>query len=373
MTRQDLDHLRQTLAERAEDAPTELGLLASVMAAAPVRRKRRNLQAAGAAMAVIAAAVTVPLVLGGGGTPTRNEPSAPTPTAQPSTPAGPVMLPAALAPGTRYGLLEDGFVGTTQLMEIRGNDLTDLGGLVMVYAPGTFDPEPYKSGEPVTVNGLPGRLVTGSFHTDGRLAPQGTPAGPETTVESRLAWQSPDGRWLVYRGLSPATREGMLRGAEAVRLDAPREARVPMAIPDPPAQARVEASRSQGGLVALTYVTGEAPVMGPGADILSVENDAATGFVMIMQPRAGLEHAIPQDVAPVRLGEADTWYTEDPEKSIVSFGPNQSGMLMATDKCVGSIRVKNTQEISKAAIEAFVAGIDFGDCTDPASWSALQR
>lgn len=373
MTKHDIDQLRQTLAERAEDAPAELGVLASVMAAAPARRKRRAFQAAGVAVAVIAAAVTVPLVLDGENTPTQQGPSVPTPTTQPSTPAGPVMLPAALAPGTRYGILEDGFVGTTQFIQIRGNDLSDMGGLVMVHAPGTFDPEPYKSGEPVTVNGAPGRLLTETYFSDGRLAPNGTPAGPEASVVSRLTWQGPDGRWLLYEGAAMATREAMLRGAEAIRLNEPRAVPVPMAIPDLPREARVEAARSQGGLVALTYVTGEAPVMDRNSSTLSIEQDAPTGFVLIMQPRAGTEHAIPQGAAPVRLGEADTWYTEDPENSIVWFGPNQSGTLIATDKCVGSIRVKNTQEIPRAAVEAFVAGIDFGDCTDPSTWVALQR
>ncbi|MEU8136910.1 hypothetical protein [Streptodolium elevatio] len=372
MTTHDIDQLRQTLAERAEEAPPELGMLATVMAAAPARRRRTVFQATGAAMAVVAAAVTVPLLLDGGDAPTQQGSAGPAPSTQPTVPpAAPIALPASVTPGKPFAVIEESVIGTTQYLEIRGTSVEFGGGAVAVYAAGSFDPEPYKGGEAVTVNGMPGY-----FNKRYPLPPVTSPLSttpPETYFATRLVWQTPDDRWLVYTTLDEQSRETTLLGAEALSLTDPRQVRVPMGLPQPADGVRLEAVRTGNSLVALTFATGGLPTPPPDAQVGDTEDGTRTGFVLIMQPRPGMEHAIPQGVVPVRLGEADTWYTENPEESVVSFDPNQSGTLIATDKCVGSIRVKDKQEIPKAEIEAFIAGIDFGDCTDPSTWVALQR
>lgn len=365
MITHDTDDLRRALAEQAENAPEGPDMLAAVMAAAPARRRLRAFQAAALVAAVTASAIVVPLVLDGSDQPAQPRPSAPTTAA---APVRPVILPAGVAPDSEYGILEDGFVGTTQHMEIRG---PSAGGSVAVFAPGTFDPEPYRHGEPVTVNGLPGHYVAQDAVDAGDMPHwSGTRQVPFT---SRLVWQALDDRWLVYTTRGEQSVESMLRGAETVSMTEPHELLVPVAIPDPPAGMRVEAAHLAGNDISLTYVAGGLPPSTPDSVVYDFESGSTSGFVLVVHPRPGLEQSIPRGVPPVRAGEADTWYGENPGESTVVFGPGQSGTVFATDTCVGSIQAKDTREMPKAAVEAFIAGIDFRDCKDYATWAPLER
>ncbi|WTW98667.1 hypothetical protein OG216_37380 [Streptomycetaceae bacterium NBC_01309] len=207
----DTDDLRRILtAEAAENAPEMLGMVPSVVAAAPARRRRRAFQAGAVAAAVIAAAVTVPLVLAGGDRPTRHLPAAPT-----TSPAkNPVVLAASIEPGHGFAMEDEGFIGTTQKFSVRPEPLdSDYSGRFSVFAPGTFDPAPYTTGEQVTVQGQPAHFVD-RFPFESPTPPYGEIA---TLYDTRVAWQDPSGYWLVYTQ-SDDSRDLALRVVETVRL-----------------------------------------------------------------------------------------------------------------------------------------------------------
>lgn len=380
----DVDDLRRILAEEAaENSPESLGMVASVVAAAPVRRRRRAALAAGAALAVTAA-ITVPLVLvDGTDRPTRHEPSAPT---APPPPRAPVVLAATVAPGSGFAMAEDedGFVGTTQRFRIRTEPDSGYSGSVLsVFAPGTFDPTPYTSGERVTVQGQPGYFsaqfpyqipaTPGTDIVDKPDDPAGD--GLVTLYDMRVAWQDPSGYWLVltqdsyYYG-----RDMALRAAQAVRM-APHPVKVPVAFTDLPNGMRLEVA-VLGRTIRLTYVSGGPPTHLINRDVINAEGGAtADGFALILEHRPSPAWGVAPGESLVRIGEADVKYAEQGANPGLAdnYGPGQSGFTVLTETCGGTLLVKDRQKFPRAAAEAFIASIDFKDCADPSTWVALER
>ncbi|MEU8136912.1 hypothetical protein [Streptodolium elevatio] len=369
----DVDDLRRILAAEAdENAPEMLGLVPSVLAAAPERRRNRILRITGTSVVLALLVACIPFMRDGADR-TSPAPSAPTagaipPELQPSpgVPAAPyaagtpVTLIASVDPGAGYVAMLDGLIGTTQVLSIRPAKPTqgDSGGVLFVYQPGTFDPAPYATGQIVTVRGRP------AF-----FASRGKPGDPGW--EAALVWQDPSGIWFLY--VKPGSvPEPLRRVAEAVRIT-PREATVPMNFGTVPTGLRMRLARLGGGLSDVLFdVTTPQWRPSPDYSVLNSLDDLRTGFTVLVQPRAGLEHAVPTAIPPTRVGEADTWHSEDTSGNHVVTEPGQSSVVFTTDKCIGHILVRDTRQIPRGVVDAFIAGIDFRDCSDPTTWVPLR-
>lgn len=223
MTTNDTDDLRRALAARDNEAPHGQGILDAVLTAAPRRRRARMLQTAAVTTAVIAAAITVPLLWNDGQpSGTASSGAATTfPASTPTSSAGALTVTASVASEGDYiyRIDSNGVVDGTQRMVIRPQlvNPSDSGGEVIVYAPGAFDPAPYAGGEAVDVNGRPGRFVANfAFPQEERRPTDSNPAN----VEPRVAWQLPDGSWVLYRSWYLNTPEATMHGVAALRFTA---------------------------------------------------------------------------------------------------------------------------------------------------------
>lgn len=380
MTRLDTDTLRRTFSERTEQAPQGLGMLETVLAAAPARRKRRRrIQAIGLAVAVTAAAIVTPLLLDDASEP-------PSPSDGPRTP---LTVTATVAPESGYeSRYRELYGGVERLgIEQRGVGSDRAAGWVWVFPPGTFDPQPYRTGEPVDVNGRPGYFVPRAEYAHDRSLPfPGTPMPPSTGFDTRVAWQAPDGRWLLYRSHGEQSREVALGAARSVTLSEPQDARGPVALPDAPGDLPIQGVglRDEGGLT-LEVSYGTTPVTAKDDPAwTSTTRASLSGFTLTVFPHKGLRDPMPVDEPPYRIGEIEAWYTESPTYPYVRrlpnatlpnavAQPNAAALVVVAGTCVAIVAIDDTRQTPRAAAEAFVADIDFRDCDDPSTWGPLLR
>lgn len=371
----DVDDLRRILsAEADENAPESLGLVPSVIAAAPRRRRNRILQIAGTSTVLALLVACIPWAMDNADR-TNPAPSAPTagpiPTelqipsgsvAAPYASGTPVTLTASVDPASGYVATGEELVGSTQVLRVHPTKIVQGeggGGTLFVYQPGTFDPIPYSTGQIVTVRGRPAFFVS-----------RGEPG--DASWEASLTWQDPGGAWFRY-AKPGSVPEPLQRVAEAVRLT-PRAATTPMDFGKVPDGFRMRMARlGDSGLSAVAF---DATVPQWQASASYSVNDnmlqLETGFTILVQPRTGMEHAVPTAIPPTRIGEADTWHSEDTPHNNVVTEPDQSSVMFTTDKCIGNILVRDSRQIPRAVVDAFIADIDFRDCGDPATWVPLR-
>jgi len=200
-TEQDI---RVALLERA----TELETTDAAPAPSPTGRRTRRLMPVGAAaatVAVVAAASALiatrhpnadPSVPGPPSPPHTS--SAPRPNAPPSAKSTTLRWGFEIAPLAGYDVSRDTIEPKVQRGGFTQHGATGkpAGGTVSVYAPGAFDASKLSQGQPVTVNGRPGRFAV---IVDPKSLEPSQPTSPGV-LEPAVGWQYADDAWVVVQG-----------------------------------------------------------------------------------------------------------------------------------------------------------------------------
>lgn len=247
-----LDDLRQTLEAHVGLAPDGAGIVQQAQAGAGrLRRRRAVLRAGVAAVAVVAAVAAAPTVslLRDGGVPMGA-----------AAPANrtPAQFTLAVTPEAPFTVTATDSVDTRQSMMVSPTapaaGSSTSARLVVAHDAGSFDPAALLGGERVTVSGHDGWFVASGSRPASR--PNDSDGKPGLAyLPPRLGWQTSQGAWLVVSPVFPEAPTGsaaadrerdlgaLLPVAQAVRLTAPRDTRVPYRLGWLPAGLRVHSVR----------------------------------------------------------------------------------------------------------------------------------
>ncbi|WP_306205651.1 hypothetical protein [Actinoplanes sp. RD1] len=354
-----VEELRRSMELRAGTATTDAGLAARVEArAGRIRRRRRVAAVAVSACLVLVVAVVVPQVV----TRLRATPPAP-PAIQPSREPGTLTVRPAAGSALVWSR---GIDGTMQWM-IPTEQAGKRGKvLVRVFDPGTYDATALQRGERITVGGHAAyRAMTPvDVYT---LTDTGYDPTPRVVEADTVGWQDPSGPWVTVidrnAGQGPGSADigpVLLAAAADVRLGAPEDVLVPMhfpAIPD-----------------GLPITFAGADEAGPRAT-LRFGGDPAPKFGLAVV--TGM--IVDEDLLVTAWSTTSVNWTElihEPLDTTVAGHPARytetgegSKLLVDTGSCGIDIIVRDRRAITRAELEAMVAGATFDACDSTATWT----
>lgn len=396
MSTYDIEELRQAMAERADDAPDALGVLAAAHeTAAKRRRRRRTFQAVGVAAALVAVAVVTPTALGAlddggdGANPAASEPA-----------ADPFGVQLTLRANSRSHAMLVIAGTTTQRMEIRGNGGEPNGrpsASVVLHTPGAFDASKVLNGERVTVNGrvayyaAGGEPVVPTDHPD--LPDALRSAAAQMKTSPVLSWEAEPGRWITMEGFYSVTAEDMLWLAELIEIKTPALPTFPFQLGYLPADLVTQGTLTRNDSASLAFGRPSQPLAGNWGSLgmpdfnetLRIDANSLTPEVLPMY-QSRLSALGPS----TRLGTYDSWYTteaarggapDEPDQPDSSGPPPSSRSLptsatpgqgatltVMTPNCHVQFSVADKNRIPRAELEKIALATDFKDCTDPSTW-----
>ncbi|MCF2525690.1 hypothetical protein [Yinghuangia soli] len=372
MTTYDTEDLRSALAAHAEDAPEGRGILEAAKQSADrkIRHRRRNLAVAGAFTLVLTTGLATGMLLGPGEersgdvnvtTPTGGTSTA---SAPPKPTAAPFTSYADLKPGSDHFVRIERLIGDRQSLTIqpKAGAPDQIWADVVIYAPGTFDPARYLSGEEVTVQGtrgyfaeLPGQWADPS--------PSGRPAPPLR----QLAWQEPSGRWVVVTPSGPQYAAGGIKRASIIVAEMLRfqqtDFRGPVKLGGLPTGFLPQAVQVQDGSILLEFsdalpTSNPAPFLMPmtkGFSVTVADRNRPGGF----GPLA--------DAEPLELEQGQGWYV-DWSKNRNGMDDLRAGIVVETSTCRVHFGVSDRTKVPRAELERIVRESEIKDCTDPTTW-----
>jgi hypothetical protein len=357
-----VDDLRRSMEQRAGTATTDAGLPARVEArVGRIRRRRRVAAVAVSACLVLLVAVVVPRAVSR----LHADPPAP-PAVQPYRGSG--QLTVRPAAGTKF-VWSRGIDGTMQWMIPTAKAGTRGKVIVRVFDPGTYDATPLQRGERITVGGHAAfRAVT----TVDTYAPANTELGydptPQPVEVDTVGWQDVSGAWVsVIDRMGPAPGDAgpvLLAAAADVRLGAPEEVRVPMHFPAIP-----------GGLpITFADVDEADSAAGPTAE-LRFGGDPSPKFGIAVVKGLAVDEELIVNAWPTTSVNW-TELTQEAFSTTVAGRPARytergkgSNLLVAAGSCGIDIVVRDRATITRADLEAMVAGATFDECDSTRTWT----
>jgi hypothetical protein len=382
-----VDDIRRVLLDHESLAPGGAGLIEAARAGAVRVRRRRRLTVA----AAVVVALVVPVAVVASFRMTGTVESAVTP-AQPHR--DPLRLTVGVDPDGGYSVFQYWVNRNRQQLVLRpatgAEDAT-----VVVHDPGTFDPDPVRRGMPVTVAGREARYIPdldlgvtcSAAAQSGQPVQPGQPTGPRGScaVVSRvggtavrmpvMAWAEPSGAWVVVFIVPGSTQADLVRAAAAVRTGPPRDVVAPYRLGYLPAELTwvYAATTDYGPRLATSLLAFDPDPALPVGGL-----DMATGFVPEMTAALTIASTrrtptVDERVAelgrPVKVAGLDTYYANG-NVGAWRIATGAAVFVVVAGACQFHINVRDRSRIPRSELVRMVENATFGDCADPATWTA---
>jgi hypothetical protein len=348
----DIRDLRQALADEATLAPGSAGIIEAAEARARFLRRRRTIARTAAVVTTALALVSAGLLVPDTRHRLAERPGEP-------APRGPLQLTVSLPPESGYSEVYRGVQGSKQSFEINAEQPRegDVGAQVVVHDPGTYDGEPLRRGEPITVQGRRGYYVP-----DLDLSLSGYPgnkAAPKIPVPA-VGWEDASGAWvIVIGGARTMERSGLLRLAEDLRLGPPRDLLAPFHlnyVPD--GLGPVEAS-SKGSTMP-SYTATRNFILGLSAGDPKIREVWIGAEARDDDSPKGVPE--PSGDGPTMIGGHETWYTESAASNRVQLD---------VGACLYTFATHGTDRLPRAELHRMVENAQLKDCSkrDEDTWT----
>jgi hypothetical protein len=359
------------LEAKADAPPWGYDASALVEGGRRLRRRRRNAWAlTGTVATVVALSAGVAVVRG-----LATYDTTPAAATKPA-PVAPFAYPAAAMTGNIKGFQVDGYTvtGTVQVtpgyqianvlakddgggdaVDAAGgqHDVVHAAGVVTVYRAGAFDPKPFTSGSPVTVNGHPGFTASYQF---GLFAP--APA---------VAWQYADGAWAVVA----EAQDSPLRPDQLIDIARGVTSAVPAA---PTVAFRTTYLPPGFEPTAVGTVDWQLTVMMPGQSYLELHKGDLPYRNLTMpvydDPIVG-QKAIPMIELTVYPAWSAKYSPPAGKPRNFAFCADQSLCYRATDDGKYQVEANGGGTLPDSELLKVVKGLVFADPGDPSTWTPL--
>ncbi|WTW95604.1 hypothetical protein OG216_20435 [Streptomycetaceae bacterium NBC_01309] len=397
MSTYDIEELRQAMAERADDAPDALGVLAAAHETAARRRhRRRTFQATGVAAALAAIAVVTPTALGAldDGSGENANPAASEPAAEP------FGMQLTLRPNDRSYAMLVAAGTTTQHMEIRGKGNEPNGrpsASAILHAPGAFDASKVLNGERVTVNGHAAYYVAAGetvIPPNSADLPEALRSVGPTKTMPLLAWEAAPGQWVTVEGFFSVTAEDLLWLAEQIEIKTPALPTSPFHLGYLPADLVAQGTLTHNNdRASLAFGTPSQPLAGNWGRLGMPDFNETLlidAMAVTTETLPAYQARLAQLGPSTKLSTYDSWYSTEENASDVpgaldqphgadsmptgnplptSATPGQGATLtVMTPNCHVQFSVADKNRIPRAELEKIALATDFKDCTNPSTW-----